>query len=178
VYAVRLEGRRHCGYGAGVCVFNQEKRVGAGLKTDLEVRLGHGVRWRMLSKFRRETLHGCWHVSAQPRGYVVDRDAAAVLNMLWKITPEGGAKAVWWDVKEARKRLKKGIVSREAVGKANPIIPRPVIHAIWVSLKALKARGAGPSRPCDLRPRRRGGEPPFGTGRGQVYNDTDTKAGF
>ncbi len=56
---MRLDGRRHCGYGAGVCVFNQEKRVGTAplkLKTDLEVRLGHGV--RMLAKFRRETLHG------------------------------------------------------------------------------------------------------------------------
>jgi hypothetical protein len=38
----------------------------------------------------------------------VDRDAAAVLNMLWKITPKGAAKAVWCDVKEARKKLKKG----------------------------------------------------------------------
>jgi hypothetical protein len=75
------------------CVFNQEKRVGTRLKTDLEVRLGHGVRWRMLAKFRRETLH-CFEQSAavgtylhSPRGHVVDRDAAAVLNMLWKITP-------------------------------------------------------------------------------------------
>ena len=42
-------------------VFNQEKRVGTAplrLKTDLEVRLGHGVRWCMLAKFRRETLRG------------------------------------------------------------------------------------------------------------------------
>ena len=101
MYAVRLVGRRHCGYGAGVRVFNQEKCVGKGLKTDLEVRLGHGVRWRMLAKFRRETLHGFEQSAAvgtylhSPRGHVVDRDAAAVLNMLWKITPEGAAKAVW-----------------------------------------------------------------------------------
>ncbi len=53
---MQLGGRRHCGYGAGVCVFNQEKRVGTGLKTDLEVRLGHDV--RMLAKFCRETLRG------------------------------------------------------------------------------------------------------------------------
>ncbi len=61
MYAERLGGRRHCEYGTGVRVFNQEKRVGTAplrLKTDLEVRLGHGVRWRMLAKFRRETLHG------------------------------------------------------------------------------------------------------------------------
>jgi hypothetical protein len=108
----------------------------------------------------------------------VDRDAAAVLNMLWKITPEGAAEAVWWDVKEARKKLKKGVVSREAVGKANLITPRPIIHAIWVSLKALKARGAGPGRSHD--PARGGGamNRPSGLGGGQVYNDTDTKAGF
>jgi putative transposase len=59
---------------------------------------------------------GDWHVLHCPRGHVVDRDAAAVLNMLWKITPEGAAKAVWWEVKEVRKRLKKGIVPRETVG--------------------------------------------------------------
>jgi hypothetical protein len=47
----------------------------------------------------------------------VDRDAAAVLNMLWKITPEGVVKGVWWDVKEVRKRLKKGggLVPKEAI---------------------------------------------------------------
>jgi putative transposase len=59
---------------------------------------------------------GVWHVLRCPHGHVVDRDAAAVLNMLWKITPEGAAKAVWWEVKEARKKPKKGIVPREAVG--------------------------------------------------------------
>ncbi|MFZ8839716.1 MAG: IS200/IS605 family accessory protein TnpB-related protein, partial [Pyrobaculum sp.] len=59
---------------------------------------------------------GDWHVLRCPHGHVVDRDAAAVLNMLWKITPEGAAKAVWWEVKEARKKPKKGIVPREAVG--------------------------------------------------------------
>jgi hypothetical protein len=33
--------------------------------------------------------------------------------MLWKITPEGIVKGVWWDVKEARKRLKKGLCLRK-----------------------------------------------------------------
>jgi putative transposase len=88
---------------------------------------------------------GDWHVLHCPRGHVVDRDAAAVLNMLWKTTPTGWVKAVWWDVKEARKRLKKGIVPREAVRKTNPIIPRPIIHAVWVSLMALKAGGKWPA---------------------------------
>jgi Transposase and inactivated derivatives len=88
---------------------------------------------------------GDWHVLRCPHGHTVDRDAAAVLNMLWKITPEGAAKALWWDVKEVRKRLKKGIVPREAVGKANLIIPRPIIHAVWASLMALKASGKWPA---------------------------------
>ncbi len=89
--------------------------------------------------------NGSWHVLHCPHGHVVDRDAAAVLNMLWKITPEGAAKAVWWGVKEVRKRLGKGIVPREAVGKANPIIPQPIVHAVWASLKALKASPQWPA---------------------------------
>jgi hypothetical protein len=80
-----------------------------------------------------------------PHGHDVDRDHAAVLNMLWKITPEGAAKAVWWDVKEVRKRLKKGIVPKEAVKKANPIIPRPIMHAVWASFMALKASSQWPA---------------------------------
>jgi putative transposase len=51
---------------------------------------------------------GGWYALHCPRGHAVDRDAAAVLNMLWKTTPTGWVKGVWWDVKEARKRLKKG----------------------------------------------------------------------
>jgi IS605 OrfB family transposase len=86
-----------------------------------------------------------WHDLHCPHGHVVDRDAAAVLNMLWKITPEGVVKAVWWDVKEARKRLKKGIVPREAVGKANPIVPWPIVLAVWTSLGALKAGDKWPA---------------------------------
>jgi putative transposase len=67
--------------------------------------------------------------------------------MLWRATPAGWVKGIWWDVKEARKRLKKGIVPKEAVGKANPIIPRPIIHAILTSLTRLKA---SPQRPAAL----------------------------
>ena len=83
--------------------------------------------------------NGSWHTLHCPRGHPVDRDAALVLNMLWKITPEGVVKGVWWDLKEIGKRLKKEIAQREAVGKANPIIPRPIVHAAWASLKALMA---------------------------------------
>ncbi|AKT35101.1 transposase, IS605 OrfB family, central region [Pyrobaculum sp. WP30] len=88
---------------------------------------------------------GGWHDLHCPRGHAVDRDAAAVLNMLWKTTPTGWVKAVWWDVKEIGKRLKKEIVPREAVGKANPIIPRPIVHAAWTSLKALMASSQWPA---------------------------------
>jgi putative transposase len=89
--------------------------------------------------------NGGWHVLHCPRGHVVDRDAAAVLNMLWKITPEGVVKGVWWDVKEARKRLRKKVVPKEVVKKANPIIPRPIVHAVLASLKTLKASDKWPA---------------------------------
>jgi hypothetical protein len=89
--------------------------------------------------------NGGWHVLHCPRGHVVDRDAAEVLNMLWKITPEGDVKGEWWDVKEIGKRLKKEIVPKEAVKKANPIIPRPVAYVVWTSLKTLKAGGKWPA---------------------------------
>jgi putative transposase len=88
---------------------------------------------------------GDWHVLHCPRGHAVDRDAAAVLNMLWKTTPTGWVKGVWWDVKEARKRLRKKVVPREAVRKANPIIPRPIVYAVLASLNRLKASGKRPA---------------------------------
>jgi putative transposase len=59
--------------------------------------------------------------------------------MLWKITPEGIVKGVWWDVKEVRKRLKKGIMPREAVRRRNPLVPWHIIRAVWSSLKTLRA---------------------------------------
>jgi len=88
---------------------------------------------------------GGWHALHCPRGHVVDRDAAAVLNMLWRVTPTGWVKGVWWDVKEVRKRLNEGIMPREAVGKTNPIVPWPIVHAVWVSLMALKAGDKWPA---------------------------------
>jgi hypothetical protein len=36
-------------------------------------------------------------------------------------------------------RLKKEIVPRKAVRKANPIAPRPATYAVWASLAWLKA---------------------------------------
>ncbi len=88
---------------------------------------------------------GGWHVLSCPRGHAVDRDAAAVFNMLWKATPTGWVKSVWWDVKETRKRLRKKVVPKEAVRKTNPIIPRPIVHAVLASLMALKASSQWPA---------------------------------
>jgi IS605 OrfB family transposase len=89
---------------------------------------------------------GGWHVLHCPHGHPVDRDAAA-LNMLWKITPEGVVKGVWWDVKEVRKRLEKGrgLVPKEAVRRRNPLVPWPVVCAVWVSLRALKTSSQWPA---------------------------------
>jgi putative transposase len=88
-----------------------------------------------------------WHALHCPHGHPVDRDAAAVLNMLWKITPEGVVKGVWWDVKKVRKRLKKGrgLVPKEAVRRRNPLVTWPVVHAVWVSLGSLKASPQWPA---------------------------------
>jgi Transposase and inactivated derivatives len=91
--------------------------------------------------------NGGWHVLHCPHGHVVDRDVAAVLNMLWKATPTGWVKAVWWDVKEIRKRLKKGrgLVPKEAVRRRNPLVPWPVVHAVWASLAWLKVSHEWPA---------------------------------
>jgi IS605 OrfB family transposase len=95
--------------------------------------------------FARLEDGGGWHLLRCPHGHAVDRDVAAVLNMLWKTTPAGWVRGVWWDVKEVRKRLKKEIVPREAVRKANSIIPRPVAYAVWASLRSLKASNKWPA---------------------------------
>ena len=89
---------------------------------------------------------GGWHALHCPRGHVADIDAAAVLNMLWKTTPARWVKSVWWDVKEVRKRLKgRGLVPKEAVRRRNPLVPWPVVHAVWTSLMALRAGGKWPA---------------------------------
>jgi putative transposase len=88
-----------------------------------------------------------WHALRCPHGHPVDRDAAAVLNMLWKTTPTGWVKGVWWDVKKVRKRLNKGrgLVPKEAVRRRNPLVTWPVVYAVWVSLGSLKASSQWPA---------------------------------
>jgi len=90
---------------------------------------------------------GGWHVLHCPCGHDVDRDHAAVLNMLWKITPEGAAKAVWWDLRDVKRRLEKGrgLVPKEAVRRKNPLVTWPVVRAVWTSLMALKAGDKWPA---------------------------------
>jgi len=65
--------------------------------------------------------------------------------MLWKTTPTGWVKAVWWDVKETKKRLKKGIMPKDAAKRRNPLVPWPVVCAVWTSLMALNASGRWPA---------------------------------
>jgi len=89
--------------------------------------------------------NGSWRTLHCPHGHVVDRDVAAVLNMLWRVTPTGWVKGVWWDVKEARKRLKKGIMPKDVAKKRNPLVPWPVAYAVWTSLRALKASPQWPA---------------------------------
>jgi len=88
-----------------------------------------------------------WHTLHCPHGHDVDRDHAAVLNMLWKITPEGAAKAVWWDLKNVKRRLEKGrgLVPRELAKRRNPLVTWPVVYAIWTSLAQLKASSQWPA---------------------------------
>ena len=58
---------------------------------------------------------------------------------MWKATPAGWVKGVWWNLKDVKRLEKKEVVPKEAVRRANPIIPRPAAYAVWTSLRALKA---------------------------------------
>jgi putative transposase len=91
--------------------------------------------------------NGSWHTLHCPRGHVVDRDTAAVLNMLWKTTPTGWVKGVWWDLKDVKRRLEKGrgLVPRDFAKKRNLLVPWPVACAVWTSLMAQKASGKWPA---------------------------------
>jgi putative transposase len=90
---------------------------------------------------------GDWHILHCPRGHAVDRDAAAVLNMLWKTTPTGWVKTVWWDLKDVKRRLEngRGLVPRDFAKKKNPLVSWPVVCAVWTSLRALKASSQWPA---------------------------------
>nr|WP_238136393.1 transposase [Thermoproteus sp. CP80] len=91
--------------------------------------------------------NGDWHTLRCPRGHAVDRDAAAVLNMLWKTTPAGWTKAVWWDLRDVKRRLERerGLVPKELAKRKNPLVPWPVARAVWTSLTRLKAGDKWPA---------------------------------
>ena len=84
---------------------------------------------------------GDWHVLRCPHGHVVDRDVAAVLNMLWKITPEGVTRGVWWRSLRGMKLEREELVPEGLTKRKTPLvkIPWPVVYAVWISLRALKA---------------------------------------
>jgi hypothetical protein len=90
---------------------------------------------------------GGWHTLHCPHGHPVHRDAAAVLNMLWKTTPTGWVKGVWWDLRDVKRRLEKGrgLVPKEAVRRRNLPVPWPVVYTVWASLWMLKASSQRPA---------------------------------
>ncbi|KUO87732.1 MAG: hypothetical protein AT715_06405 [Thermoproteus sp. JCHS_4] len=102
---------------------------------------------------------GDWHTLYCPRGHAVDRDAAAVLNMLWKITPEGAVKGVWWEVKEVRRMLRKGVIpkARWEEESACPVAGHVcrLGFAQVIEGQPPVARNAGPGRLHEPRPRGR-----------------------
>jgi transposase len=79
-----------------------------------------------------------WHILYCPRGHYVDRDYASVLNMAWKLTPESWTKCVWWD-------LRKRMGWREHEEKSNPLIPYPIVHHLYATLREFKASEQSPA---------------------------------
>jgi len=118
--------------------------------------------------------NGDWHTLWCPHGHEVDRDAAAVLNVLWKTTPTGWVKGVWWEMKDVKRRLERerGLVPKELAKRKNPLVPWPVVRATWASLKALQAGDKWPAmlaRAASMTPARGAHEggaraPPRGAG--------------
>jgi transposase len=79
-----------------------------------------------------------WHTLQCPKGHYVDRDYASVANMMWKVTPEGWVKGVWWD-------LRREINWREYEGKSNPSIPYETVSHLWTHLKTFTSSEESPA---------------------------------
>ncbi|PLC67292.1 hypothetical protein B7L70_09055 [Vulcanisaeta sp. EB80] len=79
-----------------------------------------------------------WHVLYCPKGHYVNRDYASVANMMWKVTPEGWVKGVWWN-------LRREINWREHEGKSNSLIPYEIVKYIHAMLKAFTASEQSPA---------------------------------
>jgi len=79
-----------------------------------------------------------WHTLKCPLGHYVHRDYASVANMMWKVTPEGWVKGVWWN-------LRREINWREHEGKSNPIIPYTTVQYLHAMLKTFTASEESPA---------------------------------
>ncbi len=67
--------------------------------------------------------------------------------MLWKTTPTGWVKGVWWDLRDVKGRLEKGggLVPRDFAKRRNLLAPWLVARAVWASLRSLKASREWPA---------------------------------
>jgi len=79
-----------------------------------------------------------WHVLYCPKGHYMHRDYTSILNMLWKVTPEGWVKGVWWD-------LRREMNWREYEDKHNPVIPQNIVQYIHAVLKSFVANEQCPA---------------------------------
>jgi transposase len=91
-----------------------------------------------LVRFRRTND---WHVLYCPKGHYVDRDYASVMNMMWKVTPEGWVKGIWWNLK----RLSKNMDWRKHEGESNPLIPYSLVQYLHAVLKTFTASKKSPA---------------------------------
>jgi transposase len=79
-----------------------------------------------------------WHTLYCPKGHLVDRDYASVMNMAWKTTPESWTKGVWWN-------LRREMDWREYEGKSNPLVPHEIVKYIHAMLKSFMAGEESPA---------------------------------
>jgi len=66
---------------------------------------------------------------------------------LWKITPEGVTRGVWWRSLRGMKLEREELVPEGLTKRKTPLvkIPWPVVYAVWISLRALKAGDKWPA---------------------------------
>ena len=79
-----------------------------------------------------------WHVLKCPFGHLVNRDYASVMNMMWKTTPEGWVKGVWWNMKQEMNW-------REHESESNPLIPHSLVQYLHAILRTFKASEESPA---------------------------------
>jgi len=79
-----------------------------------------------------------WHTLQCPLGHLVHRDYASVANMMWKVTPEGWVKSVWWN-------LRREMNWREYEDKSNPLVPHEIVILLQFIMKRIKASEESPA---------------------------------